>query len=371
MIIGVPQEIKNHEYRVAMVPAGVRSLVRAGHVVVVQKSAGEGSGISDDEYLAAGAALRPTAKEVFAEAQMIVKVKEPLPEEYPLLRQGQVLFTYLHLAPAPELTHALLERKIIGIAYETVQLDNGSLPLLTPMSEVAGKLSIQMGAHWLQKENGGSGVLLAGVPGTPPANVAIIGGGAVGINAAKVALGMGANVTLLDINLDRLRYLADVLQGRLTILASHEVNVEHAVAEADLVIGALLIPGARATKVVTKAMIAHMRKGSVIVDVAIDQGGCVEGAVPTTHERPVVDVGGVSLVCVANMPGCVARTSTFALTNATFPYVSKLANMGYKAAIKADPALARGLNVLHGKLTCQAVADSLGMECASFALSEN
>jgi alanine dehydrogenase len=371
MIIGVPQEIKNHEYRVAMVPAGVRSLVRGGHAVVVQKSAGEGSGISDDEYLAAGAAICPTAKEVFAEAQMIVKVKEPLPEEYPLLRQGQVLFTYLHLAPAPELTLALLERKIIGIAYETVQLDNGSLPLLTPMSEVAGKLSIQMGAHWLQKENGGSGVLLAGVPGTPPANVAIIGGGAVGINAAKVALGMGANVTLLDINLDRLRYLADVLQGRLTILASHEVNVEHAVAEADLVIGALLIPGARATKVVTKAMIAHMRKGSVIVDVAIDQGGCVEGAVPTTHEHPVINVGGVTLVCVANMPGCVARTSTFALTNATFPYISKLASMGYKAAIKADPALAKGLNVVQGNLVCEAVADSLGMECASFDLSEN
>jgi alanine dehydrogenase len=297
-------------------------------------------------------------------------VKEPLPQEFSLLREGQVLFTYLHLAPAPDLTRALLERKIIGIAYETVQLENGSLPLLTPMSEVAGKLSIQMGAHWLQKENGGSGVLLAGVPGTPPANVAIVGGGVVGINAAKVALGMGANVTILDINLDRLRYLADVLQGRLTILASHEVNVEHAVAEADLVIGALLIPGARATKVVTKAMIARMRKGSVIVDVAIDQGGCVEGAMPTTHEKPVIDVDGVTLVCVANMPGCVARTSTFALTNATFPYVAKLANLGHRAALSGDPALAKGLNVVRGKLVCNAVAESMGVSCDTFDLSE-
>jgi alanine dehydrogenase len=369
MIVGVPKEVKNNEYRVSMVPAGVKSLVRSGHKVIVQKSAGLGSGISDKEYVAAGAALSATADAVFAEAEMIVKVKEPLPQEYPLLREDQVLFTYLHLAPAPELTRALMERKIVGIAYETVQLDNGSLPLLTPMSEVAGKLSIQMGAHWLQKENGGSGVLLAGVPGTPPANVAIVGGGMVGINAAKVALGMGANVTILDINLDRLRYLADVLQGRLIILASHEVNVEHAVAEADLVIGALLIPGARAHKVVTKAMIAHMRKGSVIVDVAIDQGGCVEGSAPTTHEHPVIDLDGVTLVCVANMPGCVARTSTFALTNATFPYVAKLANMGYRAALKADPALAKGLNVIQGKLVCSAVADSVGIACASYDLS--
>ncbi|OFW55596.1 MAG: alanine dehydrogenase [Actinobacteria bacterium RBG_16_64_13] len=368
MIVGVPKEVKNHEYRVSMVPAGVKSLVRNGHTVIVQASAGEGSGISDGEYEAAGATIGPTAEAVFAAAEMIVKVKEPLLQEYPVLREDQVLFTYLHLAPAPELTKALLGRKVIGIAYETVQLENGSLPLLTPMSEVAGKLSIQVGAHWLQKENGGSGVLLAGVPGTPPANVAIIGGGVVGINAAKVALGMGANVTILDVNLDRLRYLADVLQGRLTILASHEVNVEHAVAEADLVIGALLIPGARATKVVTKAMISRMRKGSVIVDVAIDQGGCVEGSVPTTHERPVIDVDGVTLVCVANMPGCVARTSTFALTNATFPYVSKLANLGYRAALKADPALAKGLNVIKGKLVCSAVAESVGIECASVEL---
>jgi alanine dehydrogenase len=370
MIIGIPKEVKNHEYRVSMVPAGIRSLVQDGHVVLVEVAAGVGSGISDGEFVAAGATILQTAEEVFARAQMIVKVKEPLPQEFPLLRENQTLFTYLHLAPALELTKALLERKVLGIAYETVQLENGSLPLLTPMSEVAGKLSIQVGAHWLQKEHGGSGVLLAGVPGTPPANVVIIGGGVVGTNAAKIALGMGANVTILDINLDRLRYLADVLEGRLTVLASNEMNIEGAVEEADLVIGALLIPGARAAKVVTREMIATMRRGSVIVDVAIDQGGCVEGAVPTTHDNPVIDVEGVILSCVANLPGSVARTSTFALTNATFPYVSKLANLGYKAAFKADPALAKGLNVLQGRLYCRAVGESLGIECAVYDPAE-
>jgi alanine dehydrogenase len=361
MIVGVPKEVKNHEYRVAMVPAGAKSLVEDGHTVLVQTSAGEGSGISDAEYQAAGARISPTAEAVFAETDMIVKVKEPLPQEYPLLRKDQILFTYLHLAPAPELTRALLERGVIGIAYETVQLDNGSLPLLTPMSEVAGRLSIQVAAHWLEKENGGSGVLLGGVPGTAPANVAIIGGGTVGINAAKMALGMGANVTILDLNLDRLRYLDDVLDGRLTVLASNDLNVEKAVVDADVVIGALLIPGAKAKKVVTRSLISRMRKGSVIVDVAIDQGGCVEGAVPTTHQDPVILIDGVTLFCVANMPGCVARTSTFALTNATFPYASRLANMGYKAALRADPALAKGLNVLQGKLVSRAVAEGVGI----------
>jgi len=299
---------------------------------------------------------------------MIVKVKEPLPQEYPLLRRDQILFTYLHLAPAPELTRALLERGVVGIAYETVQLENGSLPLLTPMSEVAGRLSIQVAAHWLEKENGGSGVLLGGVPGTAPANVAIIGGGTVGTNAAKMALGMGANVTILDINLDRLRYLDDVLGGRLTVLASNDLNIERAVVEADAVIGALLVPGAKAKKVVTTSLISRMRKGSVVVDVAIDQGGCVEGAVPTTHQDPVIRVGGVTLFCVANMPGCVARTSTFALTNATFPYASRLANLGYEAALKADPALAKGLNVLQGRLVSKAVADGVGMQCETYEI---
>jgi alanine dehydrogenase len=362
MIVGVPKEVKNHEYRVAMVPAGVKSLVSDGHAVIIQASAGEGSGISDAEYVQAGAQIRSSAEEVFAEADMIVKVKEPLPQEYPLLRKDQVLFTYLHLAPAPDLTRALLEREVIGIAYETVQAANGSLPLLTPMSEVAGRLSIQVAAHWLQKENGGSGVLLGGVPGTAPANVAIIGGGTVGFNAAKMALGMGANVTILDINLDRLRYLDDVLDGRLTVLASNEMNIEKAVVEADAVIGALLIPGAKAKKVVTKALMSRMRKGSVVVDVAIDQGGCVEGAVPTTHQDPVIRVDGITLFCVANMPGCVARTSTFALTNATFPYVSKLAGLGWREALKADPALGAGLNVLQGRVVCQAVAEGVGMD---------
>ena len=368
MIVGVPREVKNHEYRVAMVPAGVKSLVDDGHTVLVQASAGEGSGISDAEYAGAGAQIRQTAEAVYAEAQMIVKVKEPLPQEYPLLRKDQILFTYLHLAPAPELTKALLDRGVIGIAYETVQLPNGALPLLTPMSEVAGRLSIQVAAHWLQKENGGSGVLLGGVPGTPPANVAIIGGGTVGFNAAKMALGMGANVTILDISLDRLRYLDDVLGGRLTVLASNDLNVEKAVVEADAVVGALLIPGAKAKKVVTKALISRMRKGSVVVDVAIDQGGCVEGAVPTTHTDPVIRIDGVTLFCVANMPGCVARTSTFALTNATFPYASKLANLGYKAALKADPALAKGLNVLQGKLVSKAVAEGVGMDYTDYEI---
>jgi alanine dehydrogenase len=368
MIVGVPKEVKNHEYRVAMVPAGAKSLVADGHTVIVEASAGVGSGISDDEYVSAGAHIRPTAEAVFAEADMIVKVKEPLLQEYPLLRRDQILFTYLHLAPAPELTRALLERGVVGIAYETVQLENGSLPLLTPMSEVAGRLSIQVAAHWLEKENGGSGVLLGGVPGTAPANVAIIGGGTVGTNAAKMALGMGANVTILDINLDRLRYLDDVLGGRLTVLASNDLNIERAVVEADAVIGALLVPGAKAKKVVTTSLISRMRKGSVVVDVAIDQGGCVEGAVPTTHQDPVIRVGGVTLFCVANMPGCVARTSTFALTNATFPYASRLANLGYEAALKADPALAKGLNVLQGRLVSKAVADGVGMQCETYEI---
>ena len=368
MIVGVPKEVKNHEYRVAMVPAGVKSLVEDGHTVLIQAFAGEGSGVSDAEYAGAGAQIRPTAEAVYAEADMIVKVKEPLPQEYPLLRKDQILFTYLHLAPAPELTKALLDRGVVGIAYETVQLDNGSLPLLTPMSEVAGRLSIQVAAHWLQKENGGSGVLLGGVPGTPPANVAIIGGGTVGINAAKMALGMGAHVTILDLSLDRLRYLDDVLGGRLSVLASNDLNVEKAVVEADAVVGALLIPGARAKKVVTKSLISRMRKGSVVVDVAIDQGGCVEGAIPTTHQDPVIRIDGVTLFCVANMPGCVARTSTFALTNATFPYASKLANLGYKAALKADPALAKGLNVLQGKLVSKAVAEGVGMDYTAYEI---
>jgi alanine dehydrogenase len=362
MIVGVPKEIKNHEYRVALVPAGVHSLVADGHTVLVERSAGEGSGISDAEFAGAGAQLRPGAEDVFAEADLIVKVKEPLPEEYPLFHEGQVLFSFLHLAPNPELTAALLEQRIIGIACETVQLENGSLPLLIPMSEVAGRLSIQVGAHYLEKANGGSGILLEGVPGTPSAQVAIVGGGTVGTNAARIALGMGASVTVLDVNLERLRHLADSLPGRLTVLPSNDYNLKQAVAGADLVVGALLVPGARAKKIITRAMMAAMRPGSVIVDVAIDQGGCVEGAVPTTHDDPVYTLEGVTLYCVSNLPATVPRTSTLAFTNATLPYVSEMANLGPREALAADPALWEGLNVCRGKLALRAVAEGVGME---------
>jgi alanine dehydrogenase len=358
LIIGVPKEIKKHEYRVAMTPGGVRALTEYGHTVMVEKSAGLGSGITDEDYVAAGAKIIPVAETIFKEAEMIVKVKEPLPREYDLLQEGEVLFTYLHLAPAPELTKALLKQKIIGIAYETVQLDSGALPLLIPMSEIAGKLAVQAGAHYLQKENGGSGVLLGGVPGVRPGNVVVIGGGSVGTNAAKIALGMGANVIIFDINLNRLRYLSDVLEGRLMTLASNAHDVEAAVADADLVIGGLLIPGARAKRLITREMI----KGSVIVDVAIDQGGCCEASIPTTHESPVLTVDGVIIYCVANMPGCVSRTSTFALTNATIPYIIMLANLGYKEALQQDTALRKGINVCSGKLVNKPVAESLDME---------
>lgn len=362
MIIGVPREIKNHEARVSLVPAGVKALVDSGHKVIVETSAGEGSGISDKEYLKAGAVIRRSATNIYEEAEMIIKVKEPLPQEYDLLGEGQILYTFLHLAPALELTKALLRQKVIGIAYETVQLEDGSLPLLTPMSEIAGRLSIQVGAYYLQKENGGSGVLLGGVPGVSAGNVTIIGGGTVGTNAAKIALGMGANVTILDINLDRLRYLDDILDGRAITLASNIDNIEVSVADADLVIGAILIPGARAPHLVTRDMIAKMRKGSVIVDVAIDQGGCIETSVPTTFEKPTFTVDGVIHCCVANMPAAVSRTSTFALTNVTLPYVLKLADLGYEKALRTDDSLRKGLNVFKGKLVYEPVAESLGLQ---------
>ncbi len=362
MIIGVPREIKNHEARVSLVPTGVRTLVEEGHKVVVETSAGEGSGISDGEYRQVGAEVKESAQAVFGEAEMIVKVKEPLSAEYDSLNEGQILFTYLHLAPALELTKALLAQKVIGIAYETVELADGSLPLLTPMSEIAGRLSIQVGAYYLQKENGGSGVLLGGVPGVEPGKVVIIGGGTVGINAAKVALGMGSIVTILDINMDRLRYLTDILAGKLVTIASNKSHIEDAVADADLVVGATLVPGARAPCLVTRDMIAKVRKGSVVVDVAVDQGGCCETTKPTTLADPVFTVDGVIHYCVANMPGAVSRTSTFALTNVTLPYVLKLANLGYKEALRTDAALRKGLNVFKGKLVSKPVAESLGLE---------
>jgi alanine dehydrogenase len=362
LIVGVPKEIKNNEYRVAMVPSGVRALVENGHQVLVQKSAGEGAGIPDTEYSGAGAQISPLAETIFEKAEMIVKVKEPLPQEYKLLKSDQILFTYLHLAPAPKLTKTLLEQHVIGIAYETVQIDNGSLPLLTPMSEIAGKLSVQVAARFLEKENGGSGVLLGGVPGVKPGNVVIIGGGTVGQNAARIALGMGAHVTLLDISLDKLRYLDDVMGGRITLLASNTENIEQAVKNADVVIGGVLIPGAKARKLVTRKMISGMRKGSVMVDVAIDQGGCFESSVATCFDNPTFLIDGVTQYCVANMPGCVARTSTFALTNATLPYVLKLANSGYDKALRNDFPLRKGLNVYKGKLTNKPVADAVGIE---------
>jgi alanine dehydrogenase len=362
MIVGIPREIKNNEYRVAMVPSGVRSMVENHHKVIIQKSAGEGAGISDAEYLAAGASIRPEAESLFKEAEMILKVKEPLPAEYQMLREGQILFTYLHLAPAPELTRVLLERKIVGIAYETVQLENGSLPLLTPMSEIAGKLSIQVGAHYLERENGGRGILLGGVPGVCEAEVVVVGGGTVGINAAKVALGMGAHVTVIDINLERLRYLDDVLDGNISLLVSNTENIENAALNADLLIGGLLIPGAKAKKVISRKIVSRMKKGSVIVDVAIDQGGCVETSVPTTFDKPIFLVDGVIHYCVANMPGSVARTSAYALTNSTCPYAIKLANLGCKEALREDLSLRKGLNIFKGKLTNKPVAEAQGLE---------
>ena len=362
MIIGVPREIMSNEYRVAMVPAGARALSERGHRLLIEESAGEDSGISDEEYRQVGAEIRPSAKAVFEEAEMIVKVKEPLPPEYNLIHEGQILFSYLHLAPALKLTKALLSQKAIGIAYETVESPDGSLPLLAPMSEIAGRLSIQAGAYHLQKENGGSGILLGGVPGVSVGHVTIIGGGVVGLNAAQMALGLGAHVTILDKNVNRLRYLSHVLHGNLSTLVANSTTIENSVINADLVVGAVLVPGARAPRLVNQDMIAKMRKGSVIVDVAVDQGGCCETSRPTTHADPVFTVEGVIHYCVVNMPSSVARTSTFALTNVTLPYVLKLAGLGYEKALQADNELRKGLNVFKGKLVYRPVAESLGLE---------
>lgn len=367
MIIGLPREIKDNESRVGLVPAGVHALVKDGHKVLIQATAGEGSGISDGEYKYAGAEIVPSAADVYARAEMIVKVKEPVGPEYQLLREGQILFTYLHLAPAPELTKMLLNRKVTGVAYETIRLSNGSLPLLTPMSEVAGRMSIQVGAYYLQKPNGGRGELLGGVPGVPPANVVIVGGGTVGTNAAKMAVGLGARVTIIDLDADRLRYLDDIFFGQIETLMSNPYNIEDSVGKADLLVGAVLIPGAEAPKLITRSMVANMKKGAVIVDVAVDQGGCIETTHPTTHSKPTFDVEGVVHYCVANMPGAVPRTSTFALTNATLPYARKLAGKGFKEAILSDPALMPGVNVFKGEITCEPVALALGLSSKPIA----
>lgn len=363
MRVGIPKEIKNNENRVAITPAGVDTLVRAGHEVWIEKTAGTGSGFTDEEYRSKGANVAETAAEVWAAADMIMKVKEPVPEEYGYFRKGQILFTYLHLAPEPKLTQALVESGVHAVAYETVQLEDGSLPLLTPMSEVAGRMAVQIGSQFLEKPNGGKGILLGGVPGVAPAEVVIVGSGVVGTNAAKIAVGMGARVTLLDLNANRLRYLDEIFSGRITTVMSDSYHLEQAVAKADLVIGAVLIPGARAPKLVKEYMVQQMSEGSVIVDVAIDQGGSVETIDRvTTHANPTYIKHGVVHYAVANMPGAVARTSTLALTNATMPYALQIANLGLKLAAERSPALAKGINVADGKVTNEAVALSLGYD---------
>ena len=361
MIIGIPKEIKAQEERVAITPAGVETLKKAGHTVLIEKHAGLGSGFLNEDFVKAGAEILETPQEIFEKADMILKVKEPLPEEYNLLREGQILFTYLHLAAEPRLVQALLERKVTGIAYETVQLDDNSLPLLTPMSEVAGRMSVQIASRLLEKYYGGMGVLMGGVPGTPPANVVIIGGGIVGANAAKMAMGLRANVTLLDVNLERMRYLNDIYAESLTTIFSNSYTIREQVKKADVVIGAVLIPGAKAPKLVTEDMVQKMKPGSVILDVAIDQGGCIETIDRvTTHENPTFVKYGVIHYSVANMPGAVPRTSTIALTNATLPYAIKLANKGMNA-VKENKALAKGVNTFKGHLTYEGVATSLNL----------
>lgn len=361
MIIGVPKEIKDDEYRVSLTPAGVQELVTVGHSVMVEDGAGIGSGLNNDLYESEGARIAKR-EEIYGKADMIMKVKEPLEEEYDLLHEGQILYTYLHLAPAPDLTEALLKRKIIGIAYETVQLKDNSLPLLIPMSEVAGRMSIHEGAKYLERENGGRGILLGGVPGVDPGHVVILGGGIVGANAAKMAIGTGASVTLLDVNLQRLRYLDDLYGGRLKTIMSNKVNIREALSTADLVVGAVLIPGAKAPKLISREMLSAMEPGSVIVDVCIDQGGALETSRPTSHSNPIFEVDGVIHYCVSNMPGALARTSTFALTNATFSFAFELAQKGFKKAMMDNPALRKGLNLCNGHVTHPAVAEALGRE---------
>jgi alanine dehydrogenase len=360
MLIGVPKEIKNHEYRIGLTPSGARELIAHGHKVIVQHDGGKSIGLTNEMYQKAGAEIVASAEEIFARADMIIKVKEPQPVECKMLRPGQVLYTYLHLAPDPEQTKALVASGCTAIAYETVTDRKGGLPLLAPMSEVAGRMSIQAGAHALEKAQGGSGVLLGGVPGVKPAEVLVIGGGVVGINAARMAMGLNARVTILDRSLDRLKYLDEVYGERLTTIYSTHDAIEERLPDTDLVIGAVLIPGAAAPKLISRAQLSMMRPGSVLVDVAIDQGGCFETSKATTHQTPTYEVDGIIHYCVANMPGGVARTSTFALTNATLPFAVQLANKGAKKAMLDDEHLLNGLNVHAGKITYEAVAHDLG-----------
>jgi alanine dehydrogenase len=362
MLIGVPTEIKTREFRVGMIPAGVRILTSRGHTVFVQAGAGNGSGITDEEFRRAGAQIAASKEEVWKRAEMIVKVKEPLPDEFPLMREGQIVYTYLHLAAAPELAQELLRRKVDSVAYETIELPSGQLPLLMPMSAVAGRMAVQVGASILEKERGGKGILLGGVPGVRRGRVAIIGGGVVGANAARMAVGLGAHVTVLDVNPAVLSYLDDIYEGRLHTLYSDPHTVEETVRQADLVVGAVLVTGARAPRLVTEHMVSEMETGSVIVDVAVDQGGCVETCRPTTHDDPTYVVHGVVHYAVANMPGAVPRTSTFALANATIGYCKQLADHGLVRAAREDHALAMGINTFRGHCPHKAVADALGVE---------
>ncbi len=362
MIIGVPKEIKRHEYRVGATPHCVKTYIKHGHDVFVQKGAGIGSGYNDDEYIRAGAQMLDTAKAVFDTAEMIIKVKEPQPEEYDLFKPGHLLYTYLHLAAAVPLAEELLERGVNSVAYETIELPGRYLPCLTPMSEIAGRLSVQEGAKYLEKEFGGRGILLGGVPGVPRGKVAIIGGGVVGTNACKIAVGIGADVTIMDINPRRLAYLDDIFGSSITTLYATEGNIQYVLEQSDIIIGAVLLPGESAPKLVTKADLKHMKAGAVIVDVAIDQGGCTETSKPTTHDDPIYIVDDVVHYCVANMPGAVAYSSTIALTSVTLPYGLMIADMGLEVAVKSDEALRKGMNTYKGKMVHPAVAKSCGIE---------
>ena len=370
MIIGVPKEVKDHETRVGLVPSGVSALREAGHEVLVETGAGEGSSITDQEYLQAGAAIGRNASEVWGKAGLVVKVKEPQPAEYGNFRPGLILFTYLHLAPLPDLTDRLLAARVNGVAYETIREADGSLPLLTPMSEVAGRMSVQVGAQYLERQNGGRGILLGGVPGVAPASVVILGGGIVGTNAAKIAVGMGAHVTMIDRNLNRLRELDDIFSGQLVTMASNSWTIGESVRTADLVVGSVLIPGASAPKLVRRETIASMKRGAVVVDVAIDQGGCFETSHATTHTEPTYVVDGVLHYCVSNMPAAVPHTSTFALTNATFPYLLELANKGLEGACERHAAIREGVNTYNGYVTHRGVAQSQGREWRQLASVE-
>lgn len=368
MKIGIPKEIKDNEYRVSTTPGGVKELVTHGHQVMVQASAGEGSGFTDEEYRQAGATILPTAAEVWNSTEMVIKVKEPLKQEYGYLRDDLILFTYLHLAAVEDLTREMVKSGVTGVAYETIELTDGSLPLLQPMSEVAGRMATQIAARYLEKPQGGRGMLLGGVPGVRPANVVVLGGGTVGTHAAYMAIGMGAHVTIMDINLNRLRYLDEIMHGRVTTVYANRSSIEEAVIQADAVIGAVLIAGARAPHLVTRDMLKKMKPGSVIVDVAVDQGGCVETTRATTHSDPVYYVDGVLHYGVANMPGAVPRTSTFALSNATLKYALKIADEGIHTAALHDPALQKGFNTYQGRLVYEPVAEAFNMEYTELAL---